>query len=107
MDGLVRFCILYCMWDISAGGRRSAADGCVQGRTVFGRGVDQFGRFGSRGVAYRGITDSIVRGGDCDPQIHIGYIEVSLSHGDTKRICLLYPADVGGVNSGTVEFTLA
>ena len=42
----------------------------------------------------------------CHLPIHIGDIEVSLSHGDTKRICLLHPADVGGVNSGTVELTL-
>ena len=39
----------------------------------------------------------------CDPPIHIGDIDVTLSHGDTERICLLYPAGVRGVNSGTVE----
>ena len=37
----------------------SAADGCVQGRTVVGRGVDRFGLFGSRGIAYVDITDSL------------------------------------------------
>ena len=42
----------------------------------------------------------------CDPPIHVGVIDVSLSHGDTERICLLYPADVRGVKSGAVEFTL-
>ena len=42
----------------------------------------------------------------CVPLIHIGDIDVSLSHGDTERICLLYPADVRSVKSGTVGFTL-
>ena len=42
----------------------------------------------------------------CDPPIHIGDIDATLSHSDTERICLLYPAGVRGVNSGTVEFTL-
>ena len=42
----------------------------------------------------------------CDPPIHIGDIDVALSHSDTERVCLLYPADVRGVNSGTVECAL-
>ena len=42
----------------------------------------------------------------CDPPIHVGVIDVSLSHGDMERICLLYPADVRGEKSGAVEFTL-
>ena len=42
----------------------------------------------------------------CDPPIHIGDVDVALSHGDTERVCLLYPAGVRSVNSGTVEFAL-
>ena len=42
----------------------------------------------------------------CDPPIHIGDIDVALSHGDMEWVCLLYPAGVRSVNSGTVEFTL-
>ena len=30
----------------------------------------------------------------CDPPIHIGDVDVALSHGDTERVCLLYPAGV-------------
>ena len=42
----------------------------------------------------------------CDPPIHIGDIDVALSHIDTERVCPLYPADVRAVDSGTVECAL-
>ena len=42
----------------------------------------------------------------CDTPIHIGDVDVALSHGDTERVCLLYPAGVRSVNNGTVEFAL-
>ena len=42
----------------------------------------------------------------CDPPIHVEVIDVSVSHGDTERICLFYPTDVTGVKSGALEFTL-
>ena len=42
----------------------------------------------------------------CDPPIHIGDVDVALSHGDTERVCLLYPAGVRSVNNGTEEFAL-
>ena len=33
----------------------------------------------------------------CDPPIHIGDGDVDLSHGDTERVCLLYPAGARSV----------
>ena len=42
----------------------------------------------------------------CDPPIHIGDGDVDLSHGDTERVCLLYPAGVRSVNNGTVAIVL-
>ena len=38
----------------------------------------------------------------CDPPIHIGDGDVDLSHGDTERVRLSYPAGVRSVNNGTV-----
>ena len=38
----------------------------------------------------------------CSPPIHIGTGDVDLSHGDTERVCLLYPAGARSVNNGTV-----
>ena len=42
----------------------------------------------------------------CDLPIHIGDGDVDLSHGDTGRVCLLYPAGVRSVNNGTVAIAL-
>ena len=42
----------------------------------------------------------------CDPPIHIGVRDADLSHGDTERVCLLYPAGARCVNNGTVAIAL-
>ena len=42
----------------------------------------------------------------CDPLIHIGDGDVNWSHGNTERVCLLYPTGAGSVNNGTVAIAL-
>ena len=42
----------------------------------------------------------------CDPPIHIRTRNMDLSHGDTEWVCLLYSADAGSMNNGTVALRL-
>ena len=42
----------------------------------------------------------------CNPLIHFEAGDVDLSHGDTERVCLLYPTGAGSVNNGTVAIAL-